>query len=60
MTTQSTIGPRPLTPGQKIRTVSDLWWTARAFKVAMLRSLHPEWSEDRLRAEVRRAFLLAR
>lgn len=53
-------GARPLTPGQRLKTVSDLWWSARALKRATLRSLHPEWSEERLSAEVRRAFLLAR
>jgi hypothetical protein len=60
MTTQATTGPRPLTPAQKLKTVSELWWTARALKMAALRSLHPEWSEEQLRIQVRRAFLLAR
>lgn len=53
-------GPRQRTPGEKLKTVSDMWWTARALKLATLRSLHPDWSEERLRQEVRRVFLLAR
>ena len=40
-------------------TTSALWYSARALKTAMLRAAHPDWAEERLKAEVRRVFLRA-
>jgi hypothetical protein len=54
------MSPRPLTPSQKLATANALWHSARALKLAVLKASHPDWSEERLRAEVRRIFLLAR
>ena len=51
---------RPLTPSQKLATADALWHAARGLKLAVLKAAHPEWSEQQLRAEVRRIFLLAR
>ena len=50
---------RPLSPSQKLATANALWHSARALKLAMLKATHPDWSDERLRAEVRRIFLLA-
>jgi hypothetical protein len=50
--------PKP-TPSQKLRIASMLYATARKVKFAALRSLHPEWPEQRVIEETnRRIFLL--
>jgi hypothetical protein len=51
---------RKLTPAQKLRTAQRLYWSARAWKAAAFRSLHPDWTEERVQSEVRHAFLTAR
>ncbi len=51
---------RRMTPEQRWRAANRLYWTARRHKAAYLRSLHPDWSEDRVDDEVRRIFLHAR
>ncbi len=45
---------------QKLKTANAMWHSAFALKSATLRSLHPDWSAERVKAEVRRIFLLAR
>lgn len=48
-------------PGERrLRLAERLYWSARKMKSAGLRALHPDWPEDRLRAEVRRIFGHAR
>jgi len=51
---------RALTEAQKLKQANALWHAARALKTAMVRAEHPEWTDERIRAEVRRAFLYAR
>ncbi|MBK6920356.1 MAG: hypothetical protein IPH07_23350 [Deltaproteobacteria bacterium] len=45
------------TPEQRLQTALRLYWSARAFKAAALRAVHPDWSEQAIAAAVREAFL---
>jgi hypothetical protein len=47
---------RRMSPEQRWRAAHQLYWTMRRHKVAFLRSLHPDWSESEVEAEVRRIF----
>jgi hypothetical protein len=51
---------RRMTPEQRWRAAHRLYWTARRHKGAFLRSLHPEWPDERIEGEVRRTFASAR
>jgi hypothetical protein len=51
---------KQLTPEQKLTTAARLYWTARDWKAAALRSFHPDWSEEKIQQEVRHAFITAR
>jgi hypothetical protein len=51
---------RRMTPEQRWRAAHRLYWTCRRHKTAFLRSLHPDWTEHELNAEVRRIFSHAR
>jgi hypothetical protein len=51
---------RAMSPEQRWLAARNLYWTVRRHKAAYLRSLHPEWSQDRLEDEVRNLFLCAR
>ncbi len=51
---------RKMTPERRWRAARQLYWTVRRHKTAFLRSQHPDWSEERLKDEVRRIFLNAR
>ena len=51
---------RRMTPEQRWRAASRLYWTVRRHKSAFLHSQHPEWSEQKLKEEVRNIFLHAR
>ncbi|NUM52516.1 MAG: hypothetical protein HUU46_02625 [Candidatus Hydrogenedentes bacterium] len=51
---------RAMTPEQKLRATSNLYWAARDLKAAWFRSQHPEWSEEQVQKAVRDAFLYAR
>lgn len=46
---------REMSPGEKICLVGRMWQQARTLKRATLRSLHPEWDDQRLDAAVREA-----
>ncbi len=50
--------PQKPTPAQKLRIASALYATAKKVKLAALRGLHPDWSEQRLIAETNRRLLL--
>ncbi len=50
---------KAMSPEQRWRAARDLYWTVRRHKTAYLRSLHPEWSQERLEQEVRNIFLCA-
>ena len=48
-------------PGEKrLRLAEQLYWSARKMKAAGIRYQHPDWSEDRVNAEVTKIFLHAR
>jgi hypothetical protein len=49
-----------MTPSQKLAAFHQLRNTAWQLKSAALRHQHPEWSPERLEAEVRKQFLYAR
>ena len=51
---------RRMTPAEKLVLAARINNDARALKAAGLRMLHPDWSEARIAAEVREAFLNAR
>jgi hypothetical protein len=51
---------RRMTPEQRWRAASRLYWTARRHKGAFLRNQHPDWPEQRVEDEVRRIFQNAR
>lgn len=51
---------RGMTGQRRLRLAERLYWSARKMKTAGLRSQHPDWSEERINAEVRRIFLHAR
>ena len=46
-----------MTPDQRWRVAESLYWEARAWKVAALKALHPEWPEAKVHALVREQFL---
>lgn len=49
-----------MTPGEKLQVAVRLYWTARQFKEAHLRALHPHLDEREIRRRVNEAFLSAR
>ena len=51
---------RRLTPEARYRASREMYWTLRRHKAAFLRSLHADWSEQEVEAEVRRIFMDAR
>jgi hypothetical protein len=51
---------RAMTPAERWRAATRLYWSARRLKAAHLRSLHPEWTAERVEDEVKRAFMNAR
>lgn len=48
-----------MSPTEKWRQAMALYATARKIKAAGVRLLHPDWSEDRVEAEVKHIFLHA-
>lgn len=51
---------KAMTPDQKFSVANSLYWSARRAREAWLRSLHPEWTEERITHTVREIFLRAR
>jgi len=51
---------RRMTPEQRWQAAHRLYWTMRRHKAAFLRSLHPDWPEQKVDDEVRRIFSHAR
>jgi hypothetical protein len=48
-------------PGERrLKLAEGLYWSARKLKAAGVRSQHPDWSEEKVKAEVNRLFLHAR
>jgi hypothetical protein len=48
-----------MTPEEKLRIAAALYDSARELKAAGLRAQHPDWSDERIREEVREIFLYA-
>ena len=51
---------RAMTPQQRLRAAFRLYWSARQLKEASIRTFHPEFSEEEIKATVRDFFLYAR
>jgi len=51
---------RAMTPEQRLQRVEQMYWSAFRMKMAWLRSLHPDWSEEQVGAETRKIFANAR
>lgn len=51
---------RRMTPEQRWRAAHRLYWTMRRHKTAFIQSQHPDWTEQRVEAEVRYIFSNAR
>ncbi len=50
---------RRMPPWQKLTIAAEFNSAARELKLAAYRMQHPDWSEQRLRDEVKKAFLYA-
>lgn len=50
---------RAMTLAQWWKSAERLYWAAREWKAAALRSLHPEWPEETVREAVKESFLHA-
>jgi hypothetical protein len=47
-------------PGEhRLRLAEDMFWSARKLKAAGIRNQHPDWSEEKVIAEVNRIFVHA-
>lgn len=51
---------RAMSGSRRLRLAEQLYWSARKIKTAGVRSQHPDWSAERVRAEVRQIFSNAR
>ncbi len=52
-------GFRRMTPADKLRMVAQLYEAGIGLRIAGLRMAHPDWPDDRLEREARRALLYA-
>jgi hypothetical protein len=52
-------GFRRMTAAEKLRMVAELYHAGIQLRAAGLRMAHPDWSEERLEREARRALLYA-
>jgi hypothetical protein len=50
---------RAMTPEQRLREATRLYWFARRLREAHEHALHPDWNDDQIRDHVRRIFLRA-
>ena len=48
-----------MTPAEKLRMVCELYEAGIRLRMAGLRTAHPDWPEERLEREARRALLFA-
>ena len=51
---------RAMSPAERLNQATRLYWSARRLCEARQRELHPEWTDEEVRAHVRRIFLRAR
>ena len=47
---------RRMTSGRRLEVAEQLYWSARRMKSAWLKSLHPDWMDAQVEAEVTRVF----
>ena len=47
---------RGMTPDRRLSLAEHLYWSAREFKAAWLRTQHSDWTEEQVAREVTRAF----
>lgn len=47
-------------PEKKLELALRLYYSARELKEASLKTFHPDWSDEKIKEEVREAFLYAR
>jgi hypothetical protein len=50
---------RAMTPAERLQQAERLYWSARQLREAYERSLHPDWTDEQVRAHVKRIFLRA-
>jgi hypothetical protein len=50
---------RSMDPAKKLQIAANFYFSSRELKAASLRSLHPDWPEERVKAKVRDLFLYA-
>jgi hypothetical protein len=50
---------RAMTPAERLRQSTRLYWAARRLREAYERTLHPDWTDLQVREHVRRIFLRA-
>ena len=48
---------RKMTPEQRLRVAAALYRDARELKAAGVRIVHPDWTDEQVKEEVRRSFL---
>jgi len=51
---------RRMSPGRRLEVAEQLYWSARRMKAAWLKSLHADWTDERVETEVTRNFSNAR
>jgi len=51
---------KSMTPDQKLETALRLYYSAKELKEVALRAQNPEWSEDKIKDQLRQIFLYAR
>ena len=49
-----------MTPGERLRQATQLYWLARRLREAQERTLHPTWTDDEIASHVRKIFLRAK
>jgi hypothetical protein len=50
---------RAMTPAERLQQAQAMYWTARRLRFAYERSEHPDWTDEQVKAHVRRVFLRA-
>lgn len=51
---------KKMSPAKKWAVASQLYWTAYNLKKAWVKKQHPDWSENLIQEEVKKAFMYAR
>ncbi|HEV2692724.1 MAG TPA: hypothetical protein VG347_07475 [Verrucomicrobiae bacterium] len=51
---------RRMSPGRRLELAEQMYWSARRMKAAWLKSLHADWTDEQVNAEVTRNFSNAR